>query len=91
MIVSKTFDDTIFKYIYYLGTYESNCDYDIRISQNKRILTSINYTNKTFCNYPLHSNKLSSGAIAGIINSYIVVLVVFIVMRARKNKDNSEE
>lgn len=95
-IGNDAFDGTQFKDVYYLGRFEPDCDYDIGISQIKGIHTSSNYANKTFCNYPLHKSKLSGGAIAGIVIAVIivvaaiVVLIVFFILRAKKNKDNSE-
>lgn len=95
-IGNKAFKDTKFKNIYYLGRFQPDCDYDIGISKTKGIHTSSNYANKTFCNNPLHHNKLSGGAIAGIVIAVIVVvaaivvLIVFLILRNKKNKDNSE-
>lgn len=95
-IGNEAFKDTKFKNVYYLGRFEPDCDYDIGISQIKGIHTSSNYANKTFCNYPLHKSKLSGGAIAGIVIACIVVvaaiiiLIVFFVLKAKKNKDQSE-
>lgn len=95
-IGNEAFDNTKFGDIYYLGRFQPDCDYDIGISQIKGIHTSSNYANKTFCNYPIHKNKLSGGAIAGIVIACVVVvalivaLIVYFVIKMKRNKDKSE-
>lgn len=96
-IGNEAFEDTKFKDVYYNGRFQPECDYDIGFSHTKGIHTSSNYVNKSFCGYPLHSSKLSGGAIAGITIAVIVVvaaiilLLLFFICRAKKNKDHSED
>ena len=95
-IGNEAFEDCKFSDIYYNGRYEPDCDYDIGISHIKGIHTSSNYVDKKFCSNPLHKSKLSGSAIAGItiavivVVAGIVVLVVFLILRNKKNKDQSE-
>lgn len=97
IIGNEAFEKTKFKDIYYNGRFQPDCDYDIGFSSTKGIHTSSNFVNKSFCNYPLHSSKLSGGAIAGItiacivVVAAIVLLVLFLICRNKKNKDNSED
>ncbi|KAK8876267.1 hypothetical protein M9Y10_006462 [Tritrichomonas musculus] len=95
-IGNEAFKDCKFDDIFYNGRFEPDCDYDIGIKHTKAIHTSSNYANKSFCSYPLHKDKLSGGAIAGIciavivVVAAIVVVIIYLIIRNKRNKDQSE-
>ena len=95
-IERNAFEDTKFKDIRYIGREQPDCDCDIGLPSRKGIHTSSNYDGKSFCGNPLHKSKLSGGAIAGIVIACIVVVaiivgvVVFFILKNKKNKDRSE-